>query len=677
MRDLRSVAILLCLSIMAGLLATSATAQSENVPKNGTMSLRVEASLRSAKFNYWFEAPDATKSAKAAMPAVKTDGLIQIPVPAKYSVTGSVLNIQFPKRKKIARIRVTTNDTPNDAAKEPEGLGPTILRNGYFTQGKDIWEVHNVDGANLELVSLGEPPQEVSGKSVILRINEAGKHNWHATFTQPGLDLEEGENYTVIFWGKADQDIPMMVFSQHEKDDFRPFGLNHPANLTTEWKKHIISFKARNVEPKFARLSFLLGLKKGTIELAGIRLQKGTPRPQKQPNLLRNADFALGGDSWSKLQIANSAKADMQFIDRETLPPPTGVSGKVVRFNIYQTGQNPWDVCFSQNERDLLDGEVYTISFWAKASKDRNLTVRITRMDTGSGNAGNGQNPPQSLGLLTQVRLNENWKQYQLAFVAEDTTRDTSQLAFDLGDAQGTVDIADVALRLGRAADVSPSKDLVYDRAVRLLNSDFTIAEEVIVPLVVRGRAAKDVTITLDIGGVSYGFYRLTARDMGKARFTNIPTQREMNFLVTNGEKKAKYTRILPLTDSNTLTAISLPNDWVKAPVTTVAGRYSPLVGNWESFSEQQTLTGSYFQRYVFTFNADGTGSIETRTISRATDSPVGAPTKEPFRWLTAAGTFRVSIGENLYVYSITKVGTQTQLKLRAESGKSYTLFKN
>jgi hypothetical protein len=95
-----------------------------------------------------------------------------------------------------------------------------------------------------------------------------------------------------------------------------------------------------------------------------------------------------------------------------------------------------WHVELSQRDVSLRKGVSYDLTFWAKASAVRALSVSTQEQVA----------PWSSYGLSQRVTLGTTWKRYKVTFEANATASD-SRLQFFVGDTVGKVWIDDVELR--------------------------------------------------------------------------------------------------------------------------------------------------------------------------------------------------------------------------------------
>jgi hypothetical protein len=177
-------------------------------------------------------------------------------------------------------------------------------------------------------------------------------------------------------------------------------------------------------------------LKKKYNTTDGIRRAWSAQDKPLGPNRLANAAFETGAERWN-LEL-NTAPAEAKMSFAEEAPPP-GVKSNVLRLNVTQLTEQNWHIQFHQTGLDLTENEPYTVSFWAKADRERPMGV-YTSLD---------KEDWHNVGLQSNVTLTREWKRYTLAFTASRVAKDHNRLTFVLGDALGTVDLADIRLQPG------------------------------------------------------------------------------------------------------------------------------------------------------------------------------------------------------------------------------------
>jgi hypothetical protein len=158
-------------------------------------------------------------------------------------------------------------------------VGPNLLRNADFAQGSASWtlEVQGAAKATNEWLGVTSAPAGLTGRIARFNVTALGEQKWQAQFLQNGLDLREGETYSLSFWGRAPQERPVTVQALVDQDDYHHTGLDQRVVLGPKWRKFLMPFVATRVVPNHTRVSFLLGEALGSLELAGVALRHTPP----------------------------------------------------------------------------------------------------------------------------------------------------------------------------------------------------------------------------------------------------------------------------------------------------------------------------------------------------------------------------------------------------------------
>lgn len=158
---------------------------------------------------------------------------------------------------------------------EARPVGGEILANGEFTAGSKGWYNEQHGGARSTLTTGGDLPAGVKGKVLKITLERLGEESWHLQLSHAGLDLRDGEVYTLRFHARADRSRKISVGASIAADDYHNIGLQEEVNLARSWQPFQFVFTAGGTVEKKNRISFGLGQATGTIELAGVSLRPG------------------------------------------------------------------------------------------------------------------------------------------------------------------------------------------------------------------------------------------------------------------------------------------------------------------------------------------------------------------------------------------------------------------
>ena len=168
-------------------------------------------------------------------------------------------------------------------------------------------------------------------------------------------------------------------------------------------------------------------------------------------NLIVNGGFeqslSATWGSWADTGCAAS-------ISQQTSNAAVGTA--CARIDVPETDGIDWHIEMAQYNRTLIQNTNYQLTFWARASTNRNISVSSQK------DSPNWDN----YGLYQLIAITTNWQQYSVTFTATESATD-ARLQFFVGATTGTVWLDDVVLM--------PAAPIVYRRdfnnGVVLLNS--------------------------------------------------------------------------------------------------------------------------------------------------------------------------------------------------------------
>ncbi|HZO87503.1 MAG TPA: carbohydrate binding domain-containing protein [Chthonomonadaceae bacterium] len=662
-------------SLRPGLIALALTMGGYALPSArgqaavGQVQLRKEAALP-GDFLYWFVSPTGATSRPKPLPS---GAIVRLETPAEYNQPDAQLRVLDIRHGKIAHLALSGAESAVPAP--TPRLGPNLLQNADFARQEQNWMLERSvapESASLQWLGADAVPPGVGGRVARITVNTPDKENWHVQFYQKGLDLAKGEPYTLTFWARADRVRPLAVHANVAAEDGHGIGLAaDQIVLTPEWRKLTFVFTPTRTLPGHNRLTFLLGDAVGAVDLAGLALQHGRAGRPSGLNLLRNALFAENLENWVAQSAPPPASATMSA--RTPQPAPPGVPSKAVHIAVAALGKENWHIQLYQAGLNLAEDAPYTLTFWARADRPRPLSVQaaLDRQDW------------HNVGLNAErIPLTTAWQKFTLSFTAHRTLPDHNRLIFILGDALGAVDLAGLALQ--RDQDPDALRDAGGEPVLTLKQGDFRYAQAVNVPVRYQGRPVRKLTVALHYRDKQQAEYRIQPKDRGVARFSDVPLDEKLTFTVSDGRRTASFARIVAPDAPRLVQEISLPENWAGTP--TLPGRPAraltskppgeavlhgshPLVGIWESRASGST------SGYFFTFNADGTGSIQIGAEPMPNGAP-HAPVANPFRWYLTEGGKRLVIGARTYSWVIRGSGSARELVLTDKSGKTRVLYR-
>jgi len=152
------------------------------------------------------------------------------------------------------------------------------------------------------------------------------------------------------------------------------------------------------------------------------------------PNQLAGGDFETQSDldSW-ELWTEDGYAATL---GRSSESPPSGSSA--AQIDVIRAEGADWKVSFAFQPVVLAARKDYTLSFWARADRDRAISLWAQQ----------GSAPWKTYFSVEDVSIGTTWNRYELSVVSSATDR-RAQFIFGLGQAEGTVFIDDARLQAG------------------------------------------------------------------------------------------------------------------------------------------------------------------------------------------------------------------------------------
>ena len=173
----------------------------------------------------------------------------------------------------------------------------------------------------------------------------------------------------------------------------------------------------------YDELDFNLGYPLGPAQLVPL------PGPAAT-NLLLNGSFESPiNDPW-QLWAATGCAAT---VTRETANAAAGAA--CARADITQTTGADWQIDFAQWNRSLTQGVTYNLTFWARSTTNRFITLSSQK----------GSPDWRNYGLSQRLAITTNWQTYTATFTANESVSD-ARIQFFLGETSGTVWLDDVRL---------------------------------------------------------------------------------------------------------------------------------------------------------------------------------------------------------------------------------------
>lgn len=142
-------------------------------------------------------------------------------------------------------------------AEEPKNLLKPINK-------LDSWRFEKADG--------GDGSMKVEEDTIVFTTTKITGSDWHVQAVQTGLDLKDGQRYTLKFKVKADSSISIGVNAMIDQDDWHQVGLGEQIFVNKNWQDCEFTFQAENTVAKKNRISVVLGFDTGTVTIKDMTL---------------------------------------------------------------------------------------------------------------------------------------------------------------------------------------------------------------------------------------------------------------------------------------------------------------------------------------------------------------------------------------------------------------------
>lgn len=273
--------------------------------------------------------------------------------------------------------------------------------------------------------------------------------------------LVKGHIYKLSFDAKASAERSMAVKMGGDADNaWAAYSDNFDVPLKTSLQHYEYRFQMANATDLTARLEFNLGLNTSTAWIGNVRLEEtdmvvdpnGAKTPLDDGNHVYNGTFDLGTmDRMKYWNFTTNGASATAGVDPEV---------RQLAVAIQNGGSSPQAIQLSQKGINLLQTDVYELTFDAKAAANRTIGVRFVSKD--------GTNV---YGQVSGITLGTSMAAKQATFTMPAGINDTEgQLVFDLGGSNSAVSLDNVVLIRTTNNNADYTKVSLYP----LLNGDFS-----------------------------------------------------------------------------------------------------------------------------------------------------------------------------------------------------------
>ncbi|MEO6907028.1 MAG: carbohydrate binding domain-containing protein, partial [Abditibacteriaceae bacterium] len=129
---------------------------------------------------------------------------------------------------------------------------------------------------DIDIDALGGPVVDGAvrpGMSIYFKNRD--RTQWGYRLNRDGLDLREGQAYTLSFWGRASSKRRVSVSLWQDRLKYQYEGFTGYADLGLDWQHYTFVFRPLDVDPQHSRLNFNLGKDAGTLQIGEVTLHAG------------------------------------------------------------------------------------------------------------------------------------------------------------------------------------------------------------------------------------------------------------------------------------------------------------------------------------------------------------------------------------------------------------------
>lgn len=304
-----------------------------------------------------------------------------------------------------------------------EGAGPGAaeeLVNGSFEDGLTGWETLNgTHEVSTTEFFCGAASMTATG---------TGGDPWSVQIASDHIEgIVAGTDYEVSFWAKAagPDGVFRISMSQYNSGDGSDFFYSPDLAIPEDWT--YFSFVLQDV-PDVAsgvyRLLFDMGVSTQTFFVDGVSVKEYIPL---EGSILGNGNFEDGLTGWETLNGTHEVSTT-EFFSGTASMTATG------------TGGDPWSVQIaSDHMADIVAGNTYKVSFWAKAAgPDGVFRISMSQYNSGDGS---------DFFYSSDLAIPEDWTYF--SFVLQDVPAVASgvyRLLFDMGVSTQTFFVDDVSV---------------------------------------------------------------------------------------------------------------------------------------------------------------------------------------------------------------------------------------
>ena len=378
-----------------------------------------------------------------------------------------------------------TSSLPKVYSEELDGLGINRLSNGGFeSTNLSPWFVL-IHTSAVATASTDDSTTAEGAHSVRVTIHQAGSEGGHVQLSQPSLAVQSGHIYTVSFAAKADATTNIEVMVMNSRDPWNYYGFYQKLTLTTQWLWHSSTFTSTVTDLGGAQFVFLFGKAQTTLWFDGVRFEErvgfrgwlgwlqdryGTDEAIRNAwaptgtvdtfNQITNSGFENGFNDWAQHWVSNTL-ASFSIDDTTAYSNTCSLKVDVTKVDGIQG-----DISFSQLSLSIRQGQLYAVTFAARAMPTTTVSIWMTQ----------DHYPWTNYNYVGAVELTTNWALYSLPpFISSTTDLGRAQIVFSVGTSTGALWFDQIELRGYNRMGLADGESMEATNIVRLRRGEADI----------------------------------------------------------------------------------------------------------------------------------------------------------------------------------------------------------
>ncbi|MDR3689110.1 MAG: hypothetical protein P4L46_07000 [Fimbriimonas sp.] len=151
--------------------------------------------------------------------------------------------------------------------------GPSIL------SAASVWTTENQSNGDVKFEvpnpDQSQPSHDGDAPSCRVTVRSNSGPDWHVQLHITGLDLKEGQPYTIRFRARCSGLAQLTVSSALDEPDWHSLGVFQPVKVGVEWQSFALPFTPTDTRTNHNRIGFMLGALRGTLEVESFSVSPG------------------------------------------------------------------------------------------------------------------------------------------------------------------------------------------------------------------------------------------------------------------------------------------------------------------------------------------------------------------------------------------------------------------